>query len=136
MTLAKSVGTDRRVLEEVTHQLEQARQLAEQKQTQLEAMQGTTSLSLTHLIKYSSYKSSWPHSQFQLACSNTSYHIIQSTSVTQHCTASGLDNNQKLLLGTSCFYNYCDLYNTLSTVDVHLRVCVYVCLYVFRQPSA
>jgi hypothetical protein len=40
LALAKSVGREKTAFDGVTHQLEEARQLAEQRQSQLEAMQG------------------------------------------------------------------------------------------------
>ena len=40
LALAKSVGREKTAFDSVTHQLEEARQLAEQRQSQLEAMQG------------------------------------------------------------------------------------------------
>lgn len=40
MSLARSVGVEKSALADVNQRLEEARQLAEQKQSQLEAMQG------------------------------------------------------------------------------------------------
>ena len=42
LALAKSVGREKTALDNVVHQLEEARELADQRQSQLEAMQGTS----------------------------------------------------------------------------------------------